>query len=577
MPTVQTGPDPIPGLLHLQVRNFAIIDNQSVDFAAGMTVFTGETGAGKSLLVDALNLVLGERANTELIQDGNRDLEVIADFEPGQAAKAWLCAQALEDEDSACVLRRIIGADKRSRAFINGRSVPVSQLRELGTCLIDIHGQHAHQSLLKPEIQRQIVDQYGQHATELDAVATASVKIRALENDINQLLKLGTEGGQQIAFLRYQLDELKSLALESTDFEMLTAEHRRLSHGSELATSVAATLQLLDEDPQSVNTQTAKALLQVEVMRRLDPALDEAGQILLQTQALTNEAISTLRHYAQTLEPDHLKLDEIERRLSALEDLARKHQCRAGDLVTRMHELEAELCTAETAGERLSQAQNQTAELTRQYKKASAALTSSRKKTALRLKSAVNRQLSRVGLEDAQFEILLHPVPEDQISAQGERIEFLISTNPGQTPRNLARVASGGELSRIALALQTVAIGDSGIPTIVFDEVDAGIGGRVAEIVGRLMRELSKRRQVLTVTHLAQVAALAHQHIQVSKQVEQGKSSTSLQKLIGPDRVDEIARMLAGMEITESSRVHAREMLATESVGRPTQPKRSTA
>ena len=567
---------PQPGLSHLEVRNFAIIDDQSLKFGAGMTVLTGETGAGKSLLVDALNIVVGERASADLVQHGARAAEVNASFEPGPDAHDWLCSQALDDEDGLCTLRRIIGADGRSRAFINGRPVPVSQLRELGSRLLDVHGQHAHQSLLQSAVQRQLLDDYGNHQEILNSLGGIHQQIRNLDAEIQQLQAPLQDQGPRADYLRYQLDELRGQALEPVEFASLSADHRRLSHGAELILALAELLEGLDEHPHSANARIAAALTQIESLRRLDPDLSESAQVLSQAQAVLSEAVAGLRHYAEHLQPDTSRLGELEQRLSSLEDLARKHHCRAEELMDKLRTLEDELRAAETSGQQLAEALAQRAQLTLQYQETAARLSRQRETAGQGLQKAVNRQLQRLGLENAHLEICLSPLAEDQLSAHGaERVELQISTNPGQPPRSLSRVASGGELSRIGLALQAVAVGDSGVPTIVFDEVDAGIGGRTAEIVGRLMRDLGHNRQVLTVTHLPQVASLAHHQIRVTKLNEQDTSRTLLRELDPSQRVAEIARMLAGVEVTAKSRAHAREMLATALGDRDTRKKSS--
>ncbi len=564
-------------LSHLEVRNFAIIDDQSLDFSDGMTVLTGETGAGKSLIVDALNIAIGERANADLVQSGASNAEVNATFEPGPLASAWLEDKSLDDEDGLCALRRVISADRRSRAFINGRPVPITQLKELGACLVDVHGQHANQSLLKNEVQRQILDAFGNHQPLLDPLIKTYHEIRKLDDEIKQLQSPSLDSGPRVDYLRYQIDELEGQALEPSEYSTLNVEHRKLSHGAELIEALNGLLGGLDEDQFSASSRIADALSRIESLKRLDSALDEPAQTLTQAQEIISEAVTFLRHYAENIDPDTARLMQLENQLSALEDLARKHQCPADQLKDRLNNLQDALQEAETADERLQTALVQRETIFTQYNGLAKDLGAKRQSTGKRLQLAVTRELSRLGLEKAKLEIQLTRLAEDHLSVHGcERIEFQVSTNPGQPMRSLARVVSGGELSRIALALQTVAIGDNGIPTIVFDEVDTGIGGRVAEIVGRLMRDLGQQRQVLTVTHLPQVASMAHHHIRVSKLNDTDRSRTVLRNLDNNQRVDEIARMLAGIEVTENSRAHAQEMLST-ALGPPPASKKSRA
>lgn len=551
-------------LTHLQIRDFAIIDEVELDMESGLTVLTGETGAGKSILVDAVGLVLGDRAESSIVRHGARRAEIAVTFslDDSPAAKEWLSEQAL-DADDDCILRRVIGRDGRSRAFINGQRVTLQNLRALGELLVDIHGQQAHQSLTRRPVQRDILDHHGGNQALCDEVRQHHQEWQTLTTTFAALQTRGDDRAARIDLLRYQVRELEALSPEPEELDRLEREHRRLANASQLGESAQRALYLLYESDRVSALQLLNdATRELGDLLSMDADLGEAVDSLQRAEIEVREVADRLRQYVAAIEHDPADLDRVQGRIAALQDLARKHRVPASELPDRSEALRAELdelenmdLSLEELGARLEQAEQA-------YLGVAERLSRARESAATKLTNRVTSAMHELGMPGGSFEVTLDRPAAPRYGPDGlDRVDFLVSANPGVPPRPLANVASGGELSRIALAIQVIAADGTSIPSLVFDEVDVGIGGRIAEIVGRRLRDLSAQRQVLSVTHLPQVASQSHHHIRVSKAADGETSQTRVEALTGGDRVEELARMLGGMEITARTRAHAKEMM----------------
>ena len=552
-------------LVDLQIRDFAIVDRIAAEFSPGMTVLTGETGAGKSILVDALGLVLGERGSSKLVRSGAKRAEFSAEFDVSAIphARAWLEENSL-DEDDACLLRRIITADGRSRAFINGNAVPVQQLKTLGELLIDIHGQHFHQSLGRKAIQRDLLDHYGGLTELREQTAAAFVQWSSLVSRLESLLAADADRESRLDLLTFQLRELESLGAQPEEFSALQAESQKLANSERLVEGVTLALAVLsDYESNNAIASVAEALRSVENLVEYDDKLLAVAGLLNNAAIQVNEACDELRRYGGSLDMDPQHQNQVEERLASMQSIARKHRVvpeELPNLVMRLTEEHDELSHAEERGKEL---EREVAAAEVVYRDLAADLSQRRKRTAAKFAAAVTEAMAGLGMPGGVFEIEVKALPDKTARVTGmDEIEFQISANPGQPPMPLARVASGGELSRMSLAVQVIASDGSTIPTMVFDEVDSGVGGGVAEMVGRRLAELGNSRQVLCVTHLAQVASLANHHFRVSKVTDGKATRTGIHELDHDERIDELARMLGGVDITEKTRDHAAEMLA---------------
>jgi len=550
-------------LTHIHIRDFAIIDELGLELDAGLTALTGETGAGKSILLDALGLVLGDRADSQAVRHGASRAEITAQFDLGalEGIRSWLAERDLDDEGE-CVLRRVIGADGRSKGYVNGRPAPMTTLRELGEQLVDIHGQHEHQSLLRRDAQRELLDGFGAHDAERQAVATA---YEAWREARDRLDRLGTDPGdraQRIDLLRYQVQELDALALAEGEIETLDAEHRRLANAGRLLEACQHALSALYDDDRSAHGLLSAAGDDLGRLAEYDERLGSAGEMIASALIQCDEAVTALRDYADGSDLDPARLEEVEQRLAAIHDLARKHRVEAERLAGVADQLRTELDELEHADERAAELEREMERLATTYREAARCLHDARARAAARLAEQVTAVMQELGMDGGRLEVAVEPGEEARFSAGGtDNVEYRVTANPGQPLAPLRRVASGGELSRISLAIQMIGSRRTGIPTQIFDEVDAGIGGAVAATVGQRLRELGEHRQVLCVTHLAQVAARAHRHLQVTKAARAEETRARLRALDDEDRVEEIARMLGGREVTDQSRAHAREML----------------
>lgn len=551
-------------LAELSIRNFAIIDDLALTLAPGMTVLSGETGAGKSILIDALGLLLGDRADADAVREGADRAEIDARFrlDDAPAAQAWLAERELDDGDE-CVLRRVVLREGRSRNWINGSPATARDLKALGECLVDIHGQHEHQSLLRTAVQREIVDGYGGHEDAVAAVADSHRRLQDLERRIAEIEQVGDDGESRLDLLRYQVQELEALDLKPGELPELEAEHRRLANAERLIGDGQRALGLLYEGDESSAMDVLGAAERVLAdLAELDAGFGGPLELTANARIQVQEAADGLRRTVDGLELDPARLAEVESRLAGIQDLARKHRCEPDALPDRLARLQQELADLEGAGERLAALRRERDTARAEYRRLAEALHAARAEAATTLAAAVSEGIRELGMPQGVLEIEVAFEPEAAASAHGnDRVGFRVSANPGQSPRPLERVASGGELSRISLAIQVVAASSTRVPTLVFDEVDAGIGGGVAEIVGRQLRRLGADRQTLCVTHLPQVAAQAQQHLHVSKEVADGATRTRIRELGADRRVEELARMLGGIEITDQSRAHAREMI----------------
>ena len=551
-------------LTHIHVRNLAIVDAIDVELAGGMTALTGETGAGKSILVDALGLVLGDRADNSVIRHGCERAEISASFEIDRLAGVaeWLCAREL-DLDGECQLRRIINREGRSRGYINGQPVPMQSLRELGEQLVDIHGQHEHQSLLRSAVQRQLLDAFGGHQPLLTEVATLYAEWKSVQDQLDSVIRDTTERDARLDLLRYQSQELEALGLSAEDIQSIDEEHARQANAGQLLEACQQGLTRLDaEDGDSAYSLVSRTLDELSELVRLDSRLEETVRLLGDAAILVQEGTESLRHYAGQLEIDPGRLQWLEDRIGILHDLARKHRCTPEELPVVAGNIRRELDSIEHADQHRETLQTRLGELEQSCQKAARQLSDKRKRAATAFGKQITTAMQTLGMGGGVFRAAVTPRKDSACGPHGmDNIEFLVSANAGQPVQPLAKVASGGELSRISLSIQVISAGSETIPTLIFDEVDSGIGGGVAEIVGQKLRALGAGRQVLCVTHLPQVAALAHQQMQVSKLSGKDTTHTRIRPLDGTERVDELARMLGGVKITRQTREHAREMM----------------
>ena len=545
-------------LHYLQIENFAIVEHLKLEFESGLTIISGETGAGKSILIDALSLVLGDRADTSIVRQGCQTAQVNAIFSVPPIAQTWLKQQELDYGDE-CFVRRVINQNGRSRAYINDKPVSVQTLRHLGEYLIDIHGQHAHQSLLKHDIQRQLVDDMAPDAGLLKQVMQAYQHWLSLKTDLEALG--GEDREAKIAFLRYQLEEIEPFDLSALD--SLEKEYKRLANAQKLLESGQLALSLLDNDETgSTLSCLSQANHTLENVQAHDSQLSNITSLLDNAIIQTQEAVGELRHYLHSLDIDAARLQEVQQQIATLQNIARKHRVRVADLPEHFENLRQQLNELENFEENASRLKAALVEALQEYKVVTETLHQQRVQIAEQLADKITAEMQRLGLAGGKLVINVTADEAASPSATGtDIIEFLVSTNPGHSPKPLQNVASGGELSRISLAIQVVTAQRRGVPILVFDEVDVGIGGSVAEIVGQLLKHLGEQRQVLCITHLPQVASQGHHHLQVSKSFDLQTTHIKINLLEYKQRVEEIARMLGGIEITMQTLAHAEEML----------------
>lgn len=551
-------------LKQLLIRNFAVIEELDIQLRPGMTVFTGETGAGKSILIGALGLLLGDRADSAIIRAGCERTEISADFTLTDHSDIAdiLEQQAISLEDNEILIRRMISNDGRSRAFINSTPVSVNLLRSIGEHLIDIHGQHAHQSLMKHDTQRLLLDNYGAYNKEVDAVHTAYNEWKKLQDRITELSGKTEDHNAQLTLLRYQVQELETLAPQAGEFESLSEEFRRLDNANRLIELTQMATHAVTEDEHSLASKLATTIKDLQEAQQFDESLTGLIELLEGAAIQLSEAGDELRLYLDKMDRDPQRLQIVENRLSDLHDMARKHNIPSQQLAGYLEELQKQLQQMANSQQLMGELAEKQAECLAGYQQAASNLHRRRIKAALKISTEITHTLETLGMPGGQFLITIEKQNEHQPGPHGnDHIEFLVSANPGQPPQPLRKVASGGELSRISLAIQVISNNDMVIPTLVFDEVDAGIGGGIAEIVGKLLHSLTDKHQVFCVTHLPQVASLGDQHLQVQKSSNKKVTLTEVAELDDEQRIEEIARMLGGIKITEQSRKHAKEML----------------
>lgn len=549
-----------PMLTHISISNYTIVSELEMEFSAGMTVVTGETGAGKSIMLDALGLCLGDRADPKAVRHGCPRAEISASFDLGKipGARDWLAERDLGTGEEV-ILRRVVTAEGRSRAYINGSATTLQDCAELGQKLVDIHSQHAHQSLLRKNVQRQLLDNFAAHQPLVSKLEqTASDWLRA-RRELELLTGSADEHSAREQLLAYQVEELDDLALEAGELAALEAEQKQLANAETILQSAHQALTLVEEQESAL--QHSLQLLDAQL--HAGDSANNARELLDSAAIQAGEARAEIQAHVDAVEVNPERQSAVERRLEAIYDVARKHRVMPEAVADIHRQLREELQSLADGGQRIEQLHEQMAQLQQAYSKDAAKLSKQRQRAARKLEKAAGEILATLAMEQCRFEIALTARESDVPHPQGsEEVEFLISTNPGSPPQPLAKIASGGELSRISLAIQVVTASAGTVPSMVFDEVDVGIGGAVAEVVGRLLRTLADNAQVLCVTHLPQVAAQGHQHLQVSKQADADSVATQLRQLGDEDKVEEIARMLGGVKITKQTRAHAREMLA---------------
>lgn len=547
----------------IRVKNYAVIDEVELELYAGFSVLTGETGAGKSILVDALGLALGDRADSNVVRQGAERAEISVSFEcsAGHAALPWLRERGLDDGD-LCTLRRLIGAEGRSRAFINGQPATLQDLKTLGGMLIDIHGQHAHQSLLDTASQRALLDAHGGLEDLAAKVASAYGAWQTRARELAERRNASADRAAQVELLRFQVGELEGLALAADEPAQLRAERDRLAHTDQLLRGVGAALERLYESDAAAYSAVVHAGDELERLVAHDAALRAPRERLAAAEIELREVESTLNRYREQIEADPGRLEWLEERLAKIKTLARRHGVAEEEVPALLETLQRRLAQLDGSEEAVATLEAQMQSARAAYFDVARKLSAARAKHARALGKAVSAQLPDLGMPHGELRVHLEPKPEERADATGlERIELEVKLNPGQPFGPLSRMASGGELSRISLALEVVRSGASPIPTFVFDEVDAGIGGRVAEIVGRKLAALAASRQVLCVTHLPQVASQGQRHYRVVKLTDGKTSRTHIRCLTAEERVEELSRMLGGVEITERTRAHAAEMI----------------
>lgn len=548
-------------LTHLSIHNFAIVERLELELERGMTVVSGETGAGKSIMIDALQLALGGRADSGAVRSGTGKAEIIANFDISglPRAQAWLDAQELS-LDAECILRRVITKEGRSRTFINGRNCPVSSLRELGKFLVTIHGQHEHQSLMQKDHHRTLLDNFGTHHKLLANTANHYRTYHGLNKSLIALTCQSAEQQARVQLLSYQVEELDLLNLFGEEVQSLELEQHNLSQASQILTSGQQLLNIIDEgeEQQIVQLLTQCTMLQAQLPQQ-NNQVEQAGELINSALIQLEEACSEIRHYLNAVEINPARLNDVEDRLSTIFNLARKHRVEPAELPALHGRLTAELDAINGSDESIQNLESEVAQALQAYTTSATKLSKHRIKSAAKLSKSISAQLSVLGMPNAEFIVSLS---ECNPSLYGcEEIEFIISTNRGQEAQPLIKIASGGELSRISLAIQVVTAQSNPTATLMFDEVDVGIGGAIAEVVGKLLRQLGEQSQVLCITHQPQVASQGHQHLFVSKQADKTHTHSKILRIDAQDRVEEIARMLGGVDMTEKTLDHAREML----------------
>ncbi len=556
-------------LQQLSIQNYATVDTLEIEFKAGMSVISGETGAGKSIMLGGLGLTLGDRADKSIVRAGASKADICAEFDIANipAAQKWLKENDLEDESdaTACLLRRVVNADGRSKGYINGSPVTMASLKSLGEMLLDIHSQHEHQSLLHRATHQRLLDDYCVSAKLLTEMRATYKQWQKNSQMIEQLSNRSQEDSAQTQLLSYQLSELDELDIGSDEVAQLEAEFRSLNHADETVASVQSALNLCGgDDDQNAKTLLHQGLAALQEIPEKSARVTSIIELLESASIQLDEAVSDLRNLADDFEANPERLEEVNARLGVLHAIARKHKVKPNQLIEVIEDLRQQLSLIENSDAELAKLHTADKQLRVDYKNIAEEVSKQRKKGGGKLAKQVNEQLKQLGMPHASLEVQLLAKEKDKPSSSGlEIIEFLVSTNPGQPAKPLIKIASGGELSRISLAIQVITAQTSHIPSLVFDEVDVGIGGGVAKVVGKLLRQLAERTQILCVTHQAPVAGQGHHHFFVSKYTKAGSTLTQITELADDEIVREVARMLGGEELSDASLAHAEQMVAT--------------
>ena len=550
-------------LRSLQIRNFAIIDEIDITFNDDMTVLTGETGAGKSILIDALSLVLGERGSSNLIRNKEKRAEYTAEFEITNNSHAlnWLIEKSLDNENE-CILRRTISPDGKSRSFINGNTVNLQSLKSLGDLLVDIHGQHFHQSLCKKNVQRDLLDHFGGLSVTKNKIKRIFNEWKELSDQLSKMIEGNTNKEDRIDLLSFQLKELDELALISGEYDSLNSEFKKISNIEKINKGINSLIDCLQSNEiTNVEQMLNDSIKNIDTLATFDNSLEETKNLLSEAEINVSEAIGNLSRYGESIDYDNQKSREIEERINTIISLSRKHRVDPDELIDTKTQIEKELNELNNSQTSIDEAERHLSDLRKKYDDLASELTKKRSDSAKKLSGLVADSMNELGMTGGIFEVEI--TPSNNISQHGnDDITFHISANPGQKPQPLSNIASGGELSRMSLAIQVITSNGTNIPTMIFDEVDSGIGGAIAEVVGNKLKDLGQNKQVLCVTHLAQVASKGKSHIRINKLTDNKKTKIYATQLNSDERIEEIARMIGGIELTEKTREYAKEMLA---------------
>ena len=550
-------------LRSLQIRNFAIIDEIDITFNDDMTVLTGETGAGKSILIDALSLVLGERGSSNLIRNKEKRAEYTAEFEITNNSHAlnWLTEKSLDNENE-CILRRTISPDGKSRSFINGNTVNLQSLKSLGDLLVDIHGQHFHQSLCKKNVQRDLLDHFGGLSVTKNKIKKIFNEWKELSDQLSKMIEGNTNKEDRIDLLSFQLKELDELALKSGEYDSLNSKFKKISNIEKINKGINSLIDCLQSNEiTNIEQMLNDSIKNIDTLATYDNSLEETKNLLSEAEINVSEAIGNLSRYGESIDYDNQKSREIEERINTIISLSRKHRVDPDELVDTKIQIEKELSELNNSHTSINMAEQHLSDLRKKYDDLASELTKKRSDSAKKLSKLVANSMNELGMADGIFKAEI--TASNNISQHGvDDITFYISANPGQKPQPLSNIASGGELSRMSLAIQVITSNGTNIPTMIFDEVDSGIGGAIAEVVGNKLKDLGQDKQVLCVTHLAQVASKGKSHIRINKLTDNKKTKIYATQLNPDERIEEIARMIGGIELTEKTREYAKEMLA---------------
>ncbi|MEM7304346.1 MAG: DNA repair protein RecN [Pseudomonadota bacterium] len=551
-------------LKSLYINNFAVIETLELDFSSGFSALTGETGAGKSIIIDAIGLVLGDRADTNLIRTDKTSAEIILlmDLNHLSSAREWLEQNDFEQE-SECILRRVIRNDGKSRAYINGTPVPLKLLKEFGERIINIYGQHAHQLLMHASTQRELLDKFAGHQEKLNQLADIFTQWSKQTEQYQQLYKNSSELESKIELLRYQVEELDLLDLQANEAEQLEAVHKKLANVEELKkSSLAASHQLMNDEGADTYSNLNQVCHQIQNLLGNDQSLNKTHQNLEEALTLVNDAATELRHYAESIEIDPEALVRTEERMASIDEISRKHKVTPNEITHLHQQLSDELKKLTQPDFDLDYLLEQIKKTEHDYQKLAQSISKKRKSVAKQLSANITLALSKLGMEKATLEVAVKNSMKESFTRYGlDNICINVQTNPGSKKLPLSQVASGGELSRISLAIQMIAADSLQVPVLIFDEVDSGVGGAVAEVIGKELRNIGDSRQVICITHLPQVAANAHHHYRVNKQSDNDDTASAIENLEHSERINEIARMLGGVTLTENAYLHAQEML----------------